>query len=43
MLFNLGPYELVVIVGGFAAITVGPLAAAAVVTWVRRRRNAPRG
>jgi hypothetical protein len=38
VLFNLGPYELVVVAGVFATITLGPLAAAAIVTWVRRRR-----
>lgn len=38
MLFSLGPYELVIIAGVFAVITVGPVVAAAVITWVRRRR-----
>lgn len=39
MLFSLGPYEVLVIAGVFAAITVGPVVAAAVITWVRRRRG----
>ncbi len=38
MLFSLGPYEVLIIAGVFAAITVGPIAAAAVLAWVRRRR-----
>jgi hypothetical protein len=38
VLFSLGPYELLIIAGVFGAITVGPMVAAAVITWVRRRR-----
>jgi hypothetical protein len=38
VLFNLGPYELLVIGGVFLAITAGPMLAAMVVAWVRRRR-----
>ncbi len=38
VLFSLGPYELLIIGGVFAAITFGPVAAGVVVAWVRRRR-----
>ncbi|MBX3468919.1 MAG: hypothetical protein KF878_18775 [Planctomycetes bacterium] len=38
MLFSLGPYEILIIAGAFAVITLGPVAAGLVLAWVRRRR-----
>jgi hypothetical protein len=39
VLFNLGPFELVVIGVAFAVLVGGPIVATAVLAWLRRRRD----
>lgn len=42
MLFTLGPYELVVILGVFGVVVGGPIVCGLIVAWVRRRRETRR-